>query len=134
MITSPQSPRARQLWGDMKQSSTNQSAHICIFTGTIILSTDRTLILNHSNISLTFSLLIFIVSFFLVSLSILIFTNLPSLNDLLYSQAFCLEISFGGNRRGSLAADSFPSSNFFSLYFSAASFASLGSFGYSIAS
>ena len=32
---------------------------------------------------------------FHISLSILIFTNLPSLNDVFDSQAFCLEISFG---------------------------------------
>ena len=31
---------------------------------------------------------------FHISLSILIFTNLPSLNDVFDSQAFCLEISF----------------------------------------
>ena len=63
---------------------------------------------------------------FHISLSILIFTNLPSLNDVFDSQAFFFW--------GSLVADGFPSSNFFSLHFSAASFAFLSSFAYSIAS
>ena len=46
----------------MKQSSTNQSAYICIFIGTIMLIIDRTLSFN--NISSVFSLLIFFWSSF----------------------------------------------------------------------
>ena len=46
---------------------------------------------------------------FLVSLSILIFTNLLSLNDVLDSKAFSLEVSFISIFKGCSVADGFPS-------------------------
>ena len=80
------------------------------------------------------SLLIFLGSLFLVSFSILIYSTLPSLNDVLDPQALCLEVFLGSICEGSTVVDGFSSVNSTSLCFSAAFFASLRNFAYPISS